>query len=135
LSDYTPSAGVDALQLAFELDFPPCVLLRRLLEELDIGLAKDRITRAFRQPSLLPTLVSLQSLQRLAAGKASATAVAAEGRLANGEEGTDAAAAAAAAATADMIQARELLARLQRDIEQCVMCDRVCSPASGERHV
>ncbi|KAI3438921.1 hypothetical protein D9Q98_001335 [Chlorella vulgaris] len=121
-------AGVDALQLAFELDFPPCVLLRRLLEELDIGLAKDRITRAFRQPSLLPTLVSLQSLQRLAAGKASATAVAAEGRLANGEEGTDA--AAATAATADMHQARELLARLQRDIEQCVMCDRVCSPAS-----
>lgn len=29
--------GVDAVQLAFELDFPPCVLMRRLLEHLQIG--------------------------------------------------------------------------------------------------
>ena len=29
--------GVDAVQLAFQLDFPPCVLMRRLLEHLQIG--------------------------------------------------------------------------------------------------
>ena len=34
-------SGVDAVQLAFQLDFPPCVLMRRLLEHLQLGCDQD----------------------------------------------------------------------------------------------
>ena len=105
-------AGVDALQLAFELDFPPCVLLRRLLEHLQLGLAKERITKALRQPDLLPALVSPEALQQLAAEAACSSCGSGSGG------GLD--------------PAQQLLLRLQRDVEACVMCDRVYSPASGE---
>lgn len=105
-------AGVDALQLAFELDFPPCVLLRRLLEYLQLGLAKERITKALRQPDLLPALVSPEALQQLAA----------EAGCSSGSDGAD----------AGLDPAQQLLLRLQRDVEACVLCDRVYSPASGE---
>ena len=106
-------AGVDALQLAFVLDVPPCVLLRRLLEYLQLGLAKERITKALRQPDLLPALVSPEALQQLAAEA---------GYSSGSREGAD----------AGLDPAQQLLLRLQRDVEACVLCDRVYSPASGE---
>jgi hypothetical protein len=104
---------VDALQLAFELDFPPCVLLRRLLEHLQLGLAKERITKALRQPDLLPTLVSPEALQKLAA----------EAACSRGASSGD---------SAGLEPAQQLMLRLQRDVEACLLCDRVYSPASGE---
>lgn len=128
------------MQLAFELDFPPCVLLRRLLEELQLGLAKERITRALRQPDLLPSLVCPQALQRLAALLAAdAEAVEnAPGGVPGISSKRRAAAAAAggregAGSTAELQLV--LLARLQRDLEECVLCDRVYSPASGEQQI
>lgn len=97
------------MQLAFELDFPPCVLLRRLLEQLQLGMAKERITKALRQPDLLPTLASPEALQQLA----------------------DSAVLPAAPAAGGTSLQQLLLQRLQQDIAACVLCDRVYSPASG----
>ena len=111
------------MQLAFDLEFPPCVLLRRLLEHLQLGLPKERITRALRQPDLLPSLVSPEALQQLAAA-ALATQDTGSSGAGSGGAAADLQGAAAAAS---------LLQRLQRDLEQCVLCDRVYSPASGER--
>ncbi|KAL4418771.1 hypothetical protein ABPG77_010376 [Micractinium sp. CCAP 211/92] len=145
-------AGMDALQLAFELDFPPCVLVRRLLEALQLGLAKERITRVLRDPGQLPTLVSPDALEKLAG--AAAAAVAMPGSSAAGADNCEAAAGQIqqeqqqqqqqqqkpgesfldqAAALPE--QCRRLLERLQRDVEACVLCDRIYSPASdAARH-
>ncbi|PRW59002.1 NAD(P)-binding [Chlorella sorokiniana] len=143
-------AGVDAVQLAFQLDFPPCVLMRRLLEHLQLGLAKERITRVLRQPETLPQLVAPEALRQLATAVLAAQAAAAaaagsencsrgSGSYAGGSTApagatADAAAAAAAgggsAAEPSPEQLEQLLARLQRDVEACVLCDRVYSPAS-----
>ncbi|KAL4434237.1 hypothetical protein ABPG75_000678 [Micractinium tetrahymenae] len=134
-------AGTDAVQLAFELDFPPCVLMRRLLEALQLGLAKERITRVLRDPDQLPTLVAAKAAEALAQSAPAAVAAqpaspaAMPGQLAGqhqlqqqGEQSQDEAAAV-------QERGRRLLERLQRDVEACVLCDRTYSPASdAARH-
>lgn len=138
------AAGMDAVQLAFELDFPPCVLMRRLLEALQLGLAKERITRVLRAPEQLPELVSPEALEALACAAAAAAAAA---QASSGEATSSSAAAAGGPLAGGQQQqpgegrldeagalqerGRRLLKRLQRDVEACVQCDRIYSPASG----
>lgn len=135
--------GVDALQLAFELDFPPCVLLRRLLEHLQLGLPRERVTRALRHPDQLPTLVSPDALQQLAGAVLAAQGCGSGSSSSSSSVGGSSIGGEAAAgadfscrdkgsggrAADDMAQ--RLLQRLQQDVEACVLCDRVYSPASG----
>ena len=112
-----------------------------------------------RQPETLPQLVAPDALSQLA--EAVLAAQAADAARSGGEMGSSgggrsaasgagsaaAAVAAAAAAGAGQLAAasggasaaepslelqQQLLARLQRDVEACVMCDRIYSPASGE---
>jgi hypothetical protein len=120
------------------------MLLRRLLEELQLGLARERITRALRQPETLPQLVSLQAVEQLVAvtstepGRSMAlpastahTAATAVGEAVEQlpSRGEDVAADQPVASAA----ALAFLERLQRDLEACVLCDKVYSPAAGER--
>ena len=44
------------LELCYELDLPPCMVLRRLLEHLPLGIPKARVTELLRHPALLPQL-------------------------------------------------------------------------------
>jgi len=127
------------------------------------SLAKERITRVLRQPETLPQLVAPDALRQLAAAVLAAQAAAAadggaEGCAGGGAAGSAAPCAAGAAAggaaqqaataagpgaaaeaaacstaepSAELLQ--QLLVRLQADVEACVMCDRVYSPASSEQ--
>jgi hypothetical protein len=45
-------AGVDVLELCAAADFPPCLLMRRMLELL-LRLSKQRVSDVLKQPSLL----------------------------------------------------------------------------------
>lgn len=107
-----------------------------------------------RQPETLPQLVAPDALSRLAAAVLAARAAGAArggaesgGGSSSAASGAGPAAATAAAAGAGQLAAaaggasaaepslelqQQLLARLQRDVEACVMCDRIYSPASGE---
>lgn len=111
------------------------------------SLAKERITRVLRQPETLPQLVAPDALRQLAAAVLQARAAGAGSRREGG--GGSCAAGSAARAAADGVAAataaglrpdgpseelqQQLLTRLQRDVEACVMCDRIYSPASGEQ--
>lgn len=133
---------MDAVQLAFELDFPPCVLMRRLLEALQLGLTKERITRVLRAPDQLPALVipgALDALARTAGAAAAAQAVLAQAigssEAAGGDPGgwQQRQLEGQCGDEAEVLRERgqRLLERLQRDVEACVLCDRIYSPASG----
>lgn len=92
------------LDLCFEVDLPPCTVLRRMLEQLPMGFSvPKRTTEVLRDPTALHRLVSIEM-----AGQALADA------------GLDTVPPSAAA----------LLARLESDIGKCIECDAVCGPAS-----
>eukprot|EP00887_Chlorella_sp_A99_P000819 scaffold5.g819.t1 len=60
-------AGADLLELCWELDLPPCIVLRRLLELLPFGLHREKVTRLLRSPGEVPALVSLEAVVQHAA--------------------------------------------------------------------
>lgn len=100
--------GADALQLCYEVDLPPCTVMRVLLEHLPLGVPSSKVTELLRHPALLPALANpaCSAWQQYCA-----TCGAAPGSL------------------------PAVLARLQADIELCVECDACCSPASDlSRH-
>lgn len=125
-------AGADAVQLAFELEFSPCVLLRRLLEALQLGLARERITRVLRFPAQLPSLVDADGLAAVAGAAIEAAAEAAGAAGAQDDSSSRGGLSGGGASSTQLeAAAAALLARLQRDVEACVLCDRCYSPASG----
>ncbi|PSC74291.1 NAD(P)-binding [Micractinium conductrix] len=129
-------AGADAVQLAFELEFSPCVLLRRLLEALQLGLARERITRVLRFPAQLPSLVDADGLAAVAGAAIEAAAEAAGAAGAQDDSSSRGGLSGGGASSTQLeAAAAALLARLQRDVEACVLCDRCYSPASdAARH-
>ncbi|KAI8470232.1 MAG: hypothetical protein J3K34DRAFT_264611 [Monoraphidium minutum] len=93
-------AGCDVLELCAAADFPPCLMMRRMLEHM-LGLSKQRVSDALRDPALLTRAPG--------------------GMLAGGG-----AAAGGAGECAD----ETLLARLRADVVRCSRADRSYSPYS-----
>ncbi|KAL6781726.1 hypothetical protein ACKKBF_B09200 [Auxenochlorella protothecoides x Auxenochlorella symbiontica] len=54
--------GDDMVQIAYALDLPPCIVARRLLEALRLGLGRAGTTLALRDPAALPSLVKTPGL-------------------------------------------------------------------------
>ena len=119
------AGSAEALQLCYEADLPPCIVMRRLLEAL--GMGKTKITEALRAPAALPALLGEAEVRALLAGAAGA------GR--GGEGGAAPRPASAEGAAVDAAAVAAFYARLQADITLCVLCDRVYSPESdAARH-
>jgi hypothetical protein len=105
--------GADLLQLCYEVDLPPCTVVRVIVERLPLGIAANRLTTLLRQPHVLPALASEDAWRQHWQQQQQAV---------YGE-------AAAAGAAAEAASLSAFLARLQRDIELCIDCDACSSPA------
>ncbi|KAL4519689.1 hypothetical protein Ndes2437A_g07867 [Nannochloris sp. 'desiccata'] len=95
-------AGVDLLEMCFDLNLPPCHVLRQVLIALNLGLTQNKrtITEVMKDPPSLLSLVSIEVAQETLQQRNSIP------------EGTDAATAAQA-----------FLSRLIKDVTLCVDCD------------
>ncbi|KAG7667860.1 putative CDAN1-interacting nuclease 1 [Nannochloris sp. 'desiccata'] len=107
-------AGVDLLEMCFDLNLPPCHVLRQVLIALNLGLTQNKrtITEVMKDPPSLLSLVSIEVAQETLQQRNSIP------------EGTDAATAAQA-----------FLSRLIKDVTLCVDCDTNYGPSSdAARH-
>jgi CDAN1-interacting nuclease 1 len=133
------NAGEALLALCYEADLPPCVVLRRVLEHLPLGLQGSRATtELLRSPASLPQMADADAVRRLVAAEEPGRA----GRS-NGDSSSCSGAALSlsppkAGDTVSVLlgdseteaRAGELLRRLQADIEECVDCDHTYGPLS-----
>jgi hypothetical protein len=107
-------AGVDLLEMCFDLNLPPCHVLRQVLIALNLGLTQNKraITDVMKDPSSLISLVSIEVAQEVLQQHNSIP------------EGTEAATASQA-----------FLTRLMKDVALCVDCDSNYGPSSdAARH-
>lgn len=118
--------GYDAVQLAFAADFPPCAVIRQLLQEI-LGLSRQAVMQVLRDPQLLLTW------SHEASGKEAETAGETEGASSACVIGPDDEGAAAERRAWDDAA---LIGRLLKDTIACCDADWMGSPSSDAvRHV
>jgi len=92
------------LELCYEVDLPPCTVIRRVIEHLPLGLqGSKRTTEILRDPDALFNIISEGQAQQ--AGVSFSPPITPSAPI-------------------------DLCIRLVEDIRRCVDCDIVCSPAS-----